>query len=285
MPTAEAPSLESAITQAVESHKADLPAQDLSEVKLPSGDEEIVERTTTTEEPETEVEVDQDAEYGRTLVQALRDPARAPYVIDMLARQAGYTKETINTKTDVKEAKADLINILEAELGDELKFLAPRLGRALDKYLEKTRTEQVPNTELADLRARVENREKQEVESEILTVHTSISQEYFGADDMPADVAKALSVAMDQFPPNDPNMKPTTYYRKIFSLVAGERGLSKKNATRETKITRSRDDATARQLSANNRGVTPSVNGNARKMTLDDSVKRAIAQLDETTRK
>ena len=289
MPVTEDVSLSSAIEKAVESHKDDLPDQDLSDVMLPSGKEDdTIDNTNKNKEQEDldpQPEVDQDAEYGRTLVQALKDPARAGYVIDMLARQAGYTKETVNTKTDVKEAKDDLVGLLETELGDELKFLAPRLGRALDKYLEKMRVEQVPSTEVQELRARVENRERQEVEREIQTVHTAISQEYFGADDMPEDVAKAVSKAMDQFPPNDPDMRPTTYYRKIFSLVAGERGLSKRTANRTEKITRAQQDAPARQLSANNRGITPNVNGNARKMTLDDAVKRAVSQLDETLRK
>jgi hypothetical protein len=284
---ATAPSLTSAIEKAVETHKDEFSVeQDLSQVQLPSGDEK--QKVEEKKEPELE-QVDEDAVQGKVLIEALRDPARAAYVIDMLARQAGYTKADLKTQTDVKEAKADLTKILEEELGAELAFMAPKLGKALDRVLEKIKTAPTgENAEVADLRARVENRERQEVENEILDTHTKLSQEYFSKDDMPPEVAKALSTAMDQFPPADVSMKPSVYYRKIFSLIAGELGLQKKGAfagRQDEKIARSREDSAARQLTSNQRGITPSINGNARKMTLDDAVKRAVAQLDETMKK
>lgn len=284
-----ADTLSSAIEKAVESHKEDSGLGGDSQVESTSvgqadvSEEPVSEEVAQSEEPK--VVEDQDAEQGRTLVQALRDPTKAPFIIDWLARQNGYSKETIETKRDVKEAKSELTGILEAELGEELKFIAPKLGAALDKYLEKALSAAPRNEEIENLRGRVEMQERSKIESEISDTHTAISQEYFGSNDMPENVGKSLSAAMDQFPPSDSNMSASTYYRKIFNFVVGELGLTKKNPAQVRqgdKVQKAKDDSVARNLSATNRGVTPSAEGNPKKFTLNDAISKAMADLSES---
>ena len=278
------PTLESAITEAVETHKGDLPGSDEQVPVVETKEETTVEVEDSVVKEKVVEPLDQDAENGRILVQALRDPYKAALVIDHLARTNGYTKGEVQTKVEVKEAKADITKMLEEELGDELKFIAPKLGKALDKYFESMKVE-TTNPELENLRGRVEKTERREIEAEIGAVHNAISQEYFQTDEMPVEVAQALSKAMDEFPPSE-GMNPSTYYRRMFNFVAGERGLTKQSVKQGERAARNKADAPARQLAATNRGVTPNVNGDgARKMSLGDAVTKAIAEINEKSGK
>jgi hypothetical protein len=272
------PTLTSAIENAVKT--TPLP-QDLTQVppteettEQPAA-EPVVEETTQIEDPAEALEIQQ----GLQLLRAFKDPAQAAIMIDAMARQAGYVKTDIQTKQDVKEAASDIQQIFEQELGEEFKFLAPKFSKAINRVLETTRQENV-NSDTADLRERLNRREMEEISNEAANTHVAISQEYFGTDDMPANVIQAMSQAMDQFPPTDPSMKPSTYYRKIFSLVAGEMGLTKKSTSRGERTTRNASDVPAK-LSQQNRGVAPTL-GTARKMSLDASIRDALAKVEAT---
>jgi hypothetical protein len=265
------PTLESAIEKAVKD--TPLP-QDVSEVQPRE-----VKEVAPIEEPEEEevIEEDQDAIQGRELVRALRDPEKAAVVIDALAKMAGYTKTNIITKDDVREAKKDLKSLLEQHLGDEFKFLAPKMAPALEEYLKDLQSQPSGGDDTSDLRERLDRTELREIQNETSQAHEELAREYFGGGNFPTNVTNAMSRAMDQFPPNDPEMSPRTYYRKMFSLVAGELGLSKRAGVR-------READPARQLSSTNRGITPSATGNARKLTLEQAVQLAMTQVDKATR-
>jgi|SRR5215471_6961702 len=263
--------LTEAITKAVET-------QDKSDVVVESKEDSKAEESKT-EEPQTAA--DEEAEQGKVLIQALKDPQRAGAVIDFLAKQAGYTKQTVQTKTDVKEAKEDILGILERNLGEEFKFLAPKLAPAIKESLDSLLAENNPTNEL---KARVERQELKEIQNETSETHTAIAQEWFGSNDMPANVIQAMSKAMDDFPPTDPNMAPGVYYRKIFNFVVGDLGLTRKG--RSDKVSRNQVDSVARNLTAQNRGVTPeTTSGGPRKMSLKDAVSLAVEQVDQSSRK
>jgi hypothetical protein len=205
-----------------------------------------------------------------------------------MAKQAGYTKQTVETKQDVKEAQADINAILERNLGEDFKFLAPKLAPAIKETLEAMLAAK-NGEELGSLRARIEKQELREIQSETLKTHKDLSQEWFGADDMPANVIQEMTKAMDEFPPSDPNMTPERYYRRIFALVAGELELTKtgsKGRGSIDKTARNRSDATARNLASQNRGVTPNVDGaNPKKLSLKDAVSLALEQVEQASRK
>ena len=264
------PSLTSAIEKAVETHKEEVQQTTEQQVETPSV-ETKVETPPTVEEPE----VDLDAANGKVLIQALRDPEKAAFVIDALARQAGYSK--IESKQEVKEAKDDINAILEKHLGDEFKFLAPKLGPAIKEALENIKTS---NADVTDLRQRVERQELQEIRSETERAHTTIAREYFNADDMPDNVVAAMDKAMDTFQPSA-DMTPEQYYRKIFYMVVGELGITKKSPRGQAVSERNRSDSAVRQLTSQDRGIVPDTKrGNAKPMSLKDSVRAAIQQVD-----
>lgn len=278
-----AETLTEAIEQAVE--KIPMPGQDLSEQVAPVKETETKTEVKESTKESEEAPLDLDAENGRTLIQALRDPERAAVVIDFLAKQAGYTKGELAsaTKTEVKEAGTDITKILEEELGDEFKFLAPKFGKALDRYLKNL---QVDDSRTATLEARIENAERREIEVEVSRAHTNLAQTYFGSDEMPENVVTEMSRAMDKFPATDPKQTPSDYYNDVFIYVVGKLGLQKKSATRSERIERNRADAPARNLSATNRGITAGPNGSRpRKMGLRDAVELAVEQVESATRK
>ena len=267
--------LTGAIEKAVETHKEEL--REDSKDNANNEGEKTADSSKEGEEDKSSSE-DADAEQGKILIQALRDPQKAELVIDFLARKAGYTKETVQTKQDVKEARADIKSILEKTLGDDFKFLAPALAPAIKETLDNLLAEKGIESN-KDLRARVEKQELKDIQNETVKAHLAISQEWFGSDDMPQNVIKAMSSAMDEFPPTDPNMSPERYYKRIFHLVAGELGLTKKGSSASSKgdkVSRNSTDSAARNLTSQNRGVTPNPDGNPRKMSLNDAVKQAM---------
>jgi hypothetical protein len=271
--------LTSAIEKAVDTHKEELAQQDKSNVEIPEKKEESEEEEKE-DKKEQEDQDEKDSKDGKVLIQALRDPQKATAVIDYLAREAGYTKQSIQTRADVKEAKGDILEILEKNLGEEFKFLAPKLAPAIKESLESLLKN---NDQTGDLRARIEKQELKEIQQETAIVHSALAQEWFGTEDMPKSVVKAMSSAMDEFPPTDPAMAPERYYRKIFSMVVGELGLTKKG--RSDRISRNSNDAVARNLTSQNRGVTPSVAGNPQKLSLKDAVALAMEQVEQSSKK
>ena len=263
------------LTEAI---KAAVETQDKSDVVIESKEEEKSEEAKTEEH---ETAADEEAEQGKVLIQALKDPARSAAVIDFIATQAGYTKQTVQTKADVKEAKEDILGILERNLGEEFKFLAPKLAPAIKESLDSILAQNNPTNEL---KARIEKQELKEIQTETAETHAAIAQEWFGSDDMPANVIQAMSRAMDDFPPTDPNMAPSTYYRKIFNFVVGDLGLTRKG--KSDRVSRNQSDSVARNLTAQNRGVTPeNTSGGPRKMSLKDAVSLAVEQVDQSSRK
>lgn len=273
--------LTQAVEKAVEVHDKEIVQQDKSNVAVEEPPEKE-EKEPDKKEGTNKVEEDLDTEYGKTLIKALRDPEQAAAVIDFLATKAGYTKQNIVTKQDVKEAKSDLMEILERNLGEEFKFLAPKLAPAIKESLE---TLLAQNDKTSDLRARIEKQELRDIQIETATTHTNLSREWFGSDDMPKEVITAMSEAMDEFPPTDPNMSAERYYRRIFSLVVGELGLTKKGSNKSDKVERNKQDFAARNLSAQNKGTTPEVNGVPRKLSLKDAVELAVQQVEQSNKK
>lgn len=264
--------LTGAIEQAVEVHKQELDQQDQSHVVVEK------EESSKKEEPKQEPVQDLDAEQGRQLIQALRDPQKAPLVIDFLAQQAGYTKATVQNKQDVREAKETINEILERNLGDDFKFLAPKLAPAIKESLEA-----MLSGEDSDLRQRVEAQELKGIQTETAQTHVELAQEWFGSDDMPTNVVNAMSAAMDEFPPTA-TISPERYYKKIFALACGELGITRTQKQGD-RVNRNLRDSAARNLASQNRGLAPNREGSKeRKLSLKDSVQLAVDQVDQALR-
>lgn len=271
-----ADNLEKAVEKAIQQ-------QDKSDVQIEEPRKEVPREESRRETPEPLF--DEDTENGRTLIRALKDPGQAPLIIDFLARQAGYIPGSLAgaTRQEVREAKDNISNILERHLGEEFKFLVPKLAPAIKESIESLRGEEAFDS-TSDIRERLDRSELRSIESEVSATHNDLAKDYFGTEEMPDEIAEAMNKAMDEFPPSDPNMSPDQYYRKIFYLVAGERGISRKSGARD-RIDRSRRDSPARSLSSMNRGIAPENSGNPRKMSLTDAVSLAMRQIDRASEK
>ncbi len=292
---AEDTSLTAAVTKAVQDTPTEVqePEQGNSNLEASRNQDgdasnEQGNQPTSESDPQLNLQDIQDAEQGKVLIRALRDPNSSAQVIDFIARQAGYTK--IETPIQAKAAARDITSLLEESLGEDFKFLAPKLAPAIQESM-KNLLEQQDQGRYQNLQSRVEKQELKDIQTETTRAHVALAQEWFGADDMPSNVIQAMSKAMDEFPPSDPNMSPERYYKRIFQLAAGELGLTKKGGgarsttSQSDRIARNQNDSTARNLSAQNRGVTPSLDGNPRKLSLKDAVSLAVEQVSQSSRK
>jgi hypothetical protein len=181
----------------------------------------------------------------------------------------------------VRDAKDVINEILERNLGDEFKFLAPKLGPAIKESLEAMLSNQ---SEDSDLRKRVEAQELKGIQSETAQTHVELANEWFGSDDMPVEVVNSMSQAMDEFPPTA-TISPERYYKKIFALACGELGITKTQKT-SGRVNRNLQDSAARTLASQNRGIPPNKERQLdRKMSLKDSVALAIDQVDQASRR
>lgn len=70
---------------------------------------------------------------------ALSDPKRARVFIETLAREAGLLNS--DDKRSDKTKKSEMVEMLEESLGEDYKFLAPKLGPVFDKILGKHKEE------------------------------------------------------------------------------------------------------------------------------------------------
>lgn len=266
--------LDNAISAAVETHEKDLPAEQTTQGVQKDTSESKEETPTNTETTKTG---DPNQEEALRLYNALKDPAQAPVIVDMLARAAGYSK--VETKQEVKEVKNTITDILKESLGEEYAFLVDKLAPGLEKILQQRPASR--DEEIEDIRARVEEREKQDLQRELAVVHTDIAKEYFGTDDMPENVLTAMEKAMEDFPPSQA-LTPKQWYTKIFNLVAGELRLQPKTSsnTRE-RAERSRNDVPAK-LQTRQNGVTPvETPKGMKKMTLTEAVNAAALEVEK----
>lgn len=248
-----------------------------------SAKEEDEEEESGEESPESDPSAfDLDAVQGKQLIQGLRDPAQRALIVDFLAKQAGYTKRELKA-AEPEDVKADVVKMLEEELGPEFKFLAPKIGNGLKRYLDSIKPANNPDLEdIKTTKERLDAIERVTIQREIESTHSALAKEYFNSTDMPDKVIKKMTQAMKLFPPSDSSIKPDTYYRKIFGMVAHEMGISKKSASASKDSNR----GPASQMGASNRGVTPKTgvasNG---KMSLTQAIEAAINEVGDGSEK
>lgn len=258
--------LQSAIETAVEQHK-----EGTTEAP-PVNTEESPKATTEEVKPTVD---DVDIEQAKLLYKALKDPTQAPIVIKFMAEQAGYSK--VETKAEVKEAKGEIVDILKETLGSEFDFLAEKLAPGIERIL----TQKLQESQ-EDIRARLEEQERDKLSDQSAKTLTKLSREFFDADDVPTDFANKMSTMMDKIPPTE-GMSVSDYMESIFYQVVGREGVTRKGkstAATQEKTNKNRNDAPSRLASA---GSSPSAtaSGNPKKMSIDEAVKLAVEQAKE----
>lgn len=236
----------------------------------------------STESSETTTESSEVDEFGltkqqqieaRQLLAALRDPAKAPTVIDFLARQGGYEKP--ETKSEAVQVKKGMVADLKEALGPELEYLADKMGPIIEKALK----DQVEESQKS-IKSRLDAAEVAKNEELADQAQDSLGKEYFGADGaIPDKLLGKMNELMDEIPVR-PNQSMKSYLERLLIVAAAETSttLTKKTAAQSARLTRNRNDAPARL--ASEARVTPKVGETAvhpkTQMSLLDSIQAAI---------
>ena len=168
------PSLEEAIAEATtELEKQIPPKEEKLKVVLPGKEEqqeeeqEEVESDDETTQVEEEELDDASKDEAFRLYKALKDPKAGPAVLAALAQQAGLLgKNTPETKTEVREAKKAVKEILKDSLPENMKFLADQLGPAIEAVFEQEREEQQEKFQQIEI---------QRVESQVVAAYERVS--------------------------------------------------------------------------------------------------------------
>jgi hypothetical protein len=259
--------LGSAIEDAVKNTPAPAPAEEISapaEEKAPEAKEP---------EPDTSLglsEVEQ--VQAKQLFAALKDPGQAPAILKYLAEQAGYIRD--NKAAAV--VKDDIMSVLEENLGPEFEIISKRLGPALDKIISKKVAESQ-----ADIRSTIKESEEAKLAADAGTVMSSLAKRYFDADAIPDKVQSAMQKQMEKMNPTE-GMSVEDYITDVFSVVAFKEGITPKTIDKSARIERNRTDAPSRLASA--RAAAPKEGDVVQneKMSLRDSIEKAVEALGKT---
>lgn len=226
-------------------------AVDKTEEKKETPEEEKVVPDTPKETPEEKTARETaDAELvaqGKELIQALKDPVRAPIVIEFLAKQAGYTKAEVKAATSevkVEELHEDIISFLKESLGPEFEFLADKIGKGLEKYLDKT----IEKSQ-TDIRAEFQRQEQEKLQNQSASALTKLTEGFFGAGaELPDNVTNEMSKYMDRVQPSaDTSVKD--YLEDAFNASCMKLGLSKTDKAKQERTNKNRTDASSRLAS------------------------------------
>jgi hypothetical protein len=207
------------------------------------------------------------------LYSMLKDPAQGPAVLDWLARQAGYDKVKVETKTEVQEVKHGILEDLKESFGPELEFLADKLAPALEKVLNKKLEE---NTQ--DIRDSIQQAELEKLTAKSDATYKALSKDFFQTDEPPAEVTARINELIDEMPPSK-GMTIDKYMTNLFHIAVGEKGLSKKTAADRAntdRANRNRTDAASRLASERVTRGQEGVSVPKSKMSLTDSVTAAM---------
>jgi hypothetical protein len=189
-------------------------------------------------------------EQGFQLIKALQDPAQQGIVIDFLARNAGYTKgeikQALKDEEKGEELAADLTSLLKESLGGEYDFLADKIAKGVEKYIDKKNDEN-----LKEVKTRLESQERDRLESQGLAIMNRMGQDFFGDEKLPDNVVAEMNKYMDRIPPL-PEMGPKDYLEDAFYHAVGKLGLTrvtKAQKEQQERANKNRNDAPSRLAS------------------------------------
>jgi len=229
-----------------------------TETETESETETETETTETTEGELSESELDE----SKRLYLALRDPKMRGPILAALAAQAGVNLTTESKSSEVKEAKKSITKAVEEALGDEYKFLAPKLGKAFEAALQIQAEEN--EAQLSEIRT-------QQIERDVTTAYEKLSRETKGE-------SKKLEAKMATLSEEIPigTMTVEKYIRRLYSLAVTE---SQQSSARKVadKIRKNAGDAPSRLRSGSQAGTEPKIPD--KKMGLKESVEFAIGEL------
>lgn len=264
--------LESAITAADgvvtkdEKKETPPPAKDPKEVKDP------VEETLTDDEALSEEEAKQALEFWK----ALKDPVKGTAVVEFLAKQAGFSKPP-ETKKEAETQADKITDIIKEEFGEDMAFLVPKLSAAIKRILkEEVETTVLSKTE--DLRSHLERQEEQKIVDAGNVKQKAIAKEFFGADELPANVLTHMNKLMDEINPS-PKMGMDKYIQTLFDLTVVQ--LKLKPKAQSERIDRNRTNAPSRLANERAAGASTETTNGSKKINLDSAIKLAMDDIEK----
>lgn len=193
--------------------------------KLETVEKPKVENKEVTPKEETIVIEDQADDLGlskadvlqaRQLLAGLKDPKKAPAIVKFLVDASGI--ETPTTVKEVKAAKKALTQELKEALGDDLAFVADKMGPILEKYLKE---------EVDEVQQRNEARfNEQALEKNVQAADAAqikIYGEYFANGQPPQEFINQLTILIDEIPPRQGETTESFLRDRLF-IAAGRLG-------------------------------------------------------------
>jgi hypothetical protein len=270
-------SLDTIVEQAV----ADAPSTLIGQIQEEPGFEEVAEtqpeiKTKPKLEVETESELDtfgntrEQQVEGAQLIAALRNPVKAPIVVDFLATQLGYQKP--ETKKEAVAQARGMVEELKEALGSELAYLAEKMGPVFEKRLKAE--VDLARGETSD---RVAKLELEGFEKQADVAQTTLAKEYFVDGQIPDKLAKEMSKVMDIFEAT-PQQTMKDYLEDVMFLSARRAGITLNKIGKQSRIEKNRSDVPSRL--ASNGHLLPKVGESsvhpARQMSLTDAIAKAM---------
>jgi hypothetical protein len=239
---------------------ADTEVEEKPEVEL----EEEKEKEEESESEEEDLDEPSKDEAFR-LYKALKDPKAAPAIIAALAQQVGVFPQGPESKGEERQKVKDIKLILADSLGPEYKFLADRLGPAIEAVITQEREAQAQQLSQIQLK---------NIEKEIEQSFSSLSKETKGES---RRLEARMYALMDEIVPSA-NISVDKYIRHIYAIASAGR---KQPTTKEVadKIRRNANDAPSRLQSGTALGREGSLPN--KKMNINQSINWALDQLSK----
>lgn len=271
MPPSSEEVLDKAVKDAVDAKPTEATEEVVEQIEEnSSGDENENEGSEgeQTEENQEEGELsEQEIAEAKFLYNSLKNPDLRPAILTSLLDQ---TKAAVETKTEQKETKKDIMGLLEEALGPEFKFLASKLGPALDKAIDAKVSEE-REARIAENQRNEANRVNQEVESTL----AKLARETKGLSKKLEPVMMRLS---EEIHPG-PNTTIEKYVRTLYREASARDSQKAVQANISDKIRRNAGDVPSRlETTQKGRQEDASKLPN-KKMTLNESVEWAMKQL------
>ena len=196
------------------------PKEEVKEETTPKAEEKEEEKE---EISESDVE---EAKEALKIYNLLKDPAQGKEVVRFLARQAGL--EIREGESEKKATKA-AVDVLVESLGEEYKFLAPKLLPGLRALI---------NEEVSQVRRAIAEGERQKLSQDYDTAWESLNEQTEGDFESHGE---AIIKAMEEFP--YAGKQPIKQYlSRLYKMVGGEKVVEKKVGRTLERIRRNADE-------------------------------------------